>query len=108
MGLILVKTQQAGLQRMPPSGLVITGGAAEMPGLQELATRFLGCPVRIGIPSGIPALSQEFEKPSFSTSLGLLKWGIKNHSEKVVRYNTENGMWTNKAFKLLKRAVEAR
>ena len=85
LGLIMVKTQQAGLQRLPPGGVVFTGGTSEMPGLQKLASEAMGCTVRVGAPSNIPGVSVEQQKPSYSTVMGLLQWGIKQHSERRVR-----------------------
>jgi cell division protein FtsA len=107
LGLIMVKTQQAGLTRFPPGGVVITGGTAEIPGLQSLAEQVFGCPVRIASPVGIPGLPQEQSKPSYATAVGLLLWGIKHHGEKVSYGNGDRGLLDHKAiFHRLKRLIE--
>ena len=87
--LVLLRVRQAGLRQLPPSGLVITGGTAEIPGLQELVESATGAPVRIAYPRGILGLPAELRKPAFSTSVGILLWGIKHQGEKRPYRNGE-------------------
>ena len=47
---ILLRVRQSGLRQIPDGGLVISGGCADLAGLQELAIKTLGGPVRIGHP----------------------------------------------------------
>ena len=76
--LIMLTACQAGLDRMPPAGLVFTGGTANLPGLVELAAGYVDCPVRHGSPSEALGLPAELADSSFATSVGLLLWGIRN------------------------------
>ena len=109
LGLIMVKTQQAGLTRIPPGGVVITGGTAEIPGLHQLAQQVFGCPVRIASPVGVPGLSHEQIKPSYSTVIGLLLWGIKHHGEKRAYGSDDKGLWDHRAiFQRLKKLIEVK
>ena len=80
--LVLLKVRQSGLRNFPSGGLVITGGAAELPGVKELAEETLGGPVRIAYPTGIAGLPSQLRRPMFSTAVGLLLWGIQHHGEK--------------------------
>ncbi len=80
--LILFKVRQSGLRQLPPGGLVITGGCAELPGIQALAKKTVGGPVRIAYPSGIAGLPTQLRKPAYSAAVGLLLWGIKHQGEK--------------------------
>ena len=82
MKLVMLRLRQAGLRQVPTGGLILTGGTAELPGLQELATRTTGSPVRIAYPMGIAGLPSQLKKPSYSTSVGTLLWGMKHHGEK--------------------------
>lgn len=82
LALVLQQVRKAGLRQMPPGGLVLTGGCASMPGLRELAQKTLGDPVRIAYPLGIAGLPSQLKKPAFSTSVGILLWGIKHQGEK--------------------------
>jgi cell division protein FtsA len=60
------------------SGVVLTGGSAQMPGVVELAREVFAMPVRIGMPgqhlSG--SLTDAVEKPRFSTATGLALHGM--------------------------------
>ena len=80
--LALLKVRQSGLRQLPPGGLVITGGCAELPGIRELTKKTLGGPVRIAYPSGIAGLPTQLRKPAYSAAVGLLLWGIKHQGEK--------------------------
>ena len=67
----------SGLSGTPPGGLVLTGGTAKLPGLEELATDFWPGPVRIGVPTASAWVPQNLEDPAFATGLGLLHWDAK-------------------------------
>jgi len=109
LGLIMVKIQQAGLNRFPPGGLVITGGTAETPGFQHMATRFLSCPVRMASPMGVQGLLPEQRRPSYSTVVGLLLWGIRNHSSKMTFGNGKKSSWESKTIvEKIKKVITAR
>lgn len=96
--LILLKVRQSGLERMPPGGLVLTGGTSELMGLDELARRIIPSPVRTARPRGIPGLPQELKKPAFSTSVGILLWGIKHHGERREYRDGERTLWGYRAL----------
>ena len=80
--LVLLKIRQSGLRQIPPGGLVITGGCAELKGIRELAKKVLGGPARIAYPGGIAGLPTQLRKPAYSAAVGLLLWGIKHQGEK--------------------------
>lgn len=100
---ILQRVRQAGLRQMPPGGLVLTGGTAALPGLRELAHKSLGGPVRVAYPLGIPGLSSHLKKPAYSTTVGILLWGIKHHGEK--RPYRRGGEETSRGYKSLVQQV---
>jgi cell division protein FtsA len=58
-----------------PSGFVLTGGAAALPGTVELAERILSAPVRIGHPLGVTGLVDSVNEPRFATGVGLVIYG---------------------------------
>ena len=104
--LILLQVQKAGLRNLPHGGMVITGGTAEMPGLQELAQKATGAPVRIGYPEDIRGLPSQLRKPAFSTSVGALLWGIKHHGEKRAYRNGDQTLLGYRSlFKQIKKKV---
>lgn len=51
---------------------VLTGGAAQLTGLPELAKRILGGPVRLGRPLGLSGMPEAARGPAFVASAGLL------------------------------------
>ena len=67
----------SGLDGVPPGGLVLTGGSAKLPGIQELAGTIWPTPVRIGVPTASAWVPDNLEDPSFATGLGLLLWDAK-------------------------------
>ena len=52
--------------------IVLTGGAAQLTGIADLATHMLGRQVRIGRPLGIAGLPEAAKGPSFAAACGLL------------------------------------
>jgi cell division protein FtsA len=57
-----------------PAGLVLTGGSANLHGIEEVAGEILRIPVRIGKPRGVYGLVDTVSTPAFATSLGMLLW----------------------------------
>ncbi len=70
--------KKTGYEDLVAGGVVLTGGAAAMEGVQELAERILDLPVRIGSPKGISGLVDVVNSPVFSTGVGLVFYGAKN------------------------------
>ncbi|MCB0121893.1 MAG: cell division protein FtsA, partial [Caldilineaceae bacterium] len=63
-----------------PAGVVLTGGASQLPGMAELGREILQMPVRIGAPAAhlpVTGLSRKMMAPSYATSIGLLLWGLQ-------------------------------
>jgi cell division protein FtsA len=63
------------------SHVVITGGASQLNGLPELATRMLGRPVRPGRPLGIAGAPEAAKGPAFAVAAGLLVYPQAAHLE---------------------------
>jgi cell division protein FtsA len=64
-----------GCEDMLASGVVVTGGATQMPGITELGEEILGLPVRRGLPKGVGGLVEVVRSPTYSTAVGLLHYG---------------------------------
>lgn len=64
-----------------PAGVVLVGGCAKMPGIQDLAKQELKLPVQVGLPDLLPFhiansdLAAQAEDPEFACAIGLLTWG---------------------------------
>ncbi len=61
-----------------PSGIVLTGGAAQTVGATEAARRMLSLPVRLGVPKGVTGLIDEVTNPAFAGCVGLLIYATQN------------------------------
>ena len=59
-------------------GILLTGGASQMPGVEQVASKVLGLPVRkAGFPPGI---EPELAQPENATVMGLLHYGMHDHN----------------------------
>lgn len=77
--IILQAVKEGGYTKAPPAGIVLTGGASQLAGLNQLSRRMFQMPVRIGSPGGqlpVRGLLPELQTPAFSTGIGLLLWGL--------------------------------
>jgi cell division protein FtsA len=81
--LSLVRNELAkqGIDEVLPSGIVLTGGTANLKGIIEAAERVFRLPVRIGKPSGLGGLSDMVSAPAYSTVVGLLQLGFEENEE---------------------------
>lgn len=67
--------RESGYEELLSSGVVLTGGAAMMPGMVELGEDIFLKPVRIGAPEYAGGLSDVVRNPRYSTAMGLLVEG---------------------------------
>jgi cell division protein FtsA len=66
----------AGYERKLSAGVVLTGGAAAMPGMTDLAADVFGIGVRVGSPQEhVTGLSDSVDAPRFATVAGLALYG---------------------------------
>jgi cell division protein FtsA len=65
----------------PGGTVVLTGGASQLAGLSELASRILRRPVRIGRPLGIAGLPDVAKGPAYAVATGLLVYPQAAHLE---------------------------
>jgi cell division protein FtsA len=73
---VKAEIQRLGCEDLLASGAVVTGGATQMPGITELAEEILGLPVRRGMPKGVGGLAEVVRSPTFSTAVGLVRYGM--------------------------------
>lgn len=74
--LVLKQLQDAGLLNRLPAGIVLTGGAAAMEGVAELANDVFGVGVRVGSPAAsLDGLKDAVDAPRFATVVGLAQFG---------------------------------
>ncbi|MEX2447104.1 MAG: cell division protein FtsA [Dehalococcoidia bacterium] len=75
--LVLAEIKRGADPDMLSAGVVLTGGAAAMPGIEMLAEDVLGLPARVGRPRHLAGLSDILHDPAYATSVGLLRWALK-------------------------------
>ncbi len=61
------------------AGIVFTGGASMLEGLEELAERELGMPIKIGKPHISGGLVESVDSPMYATGVGLLQYALYNN-----------------------------
>jgi len=75
--LIRIKLTESGYTEASEVRLVLTGGSASLPGLEDMIRRTITRHVRIGSPDDVPGIPDELRSPMFATSVGLLLWAIE-------------------------------
>lgn len=73
--LILEELRRSGMEQVIASGVVITGGASLMKGMEALGEEIFHMPVRIGLPKNVTGLSEVISNPRYATGVGLLLKG---------------------------------
>lgn len=94
--LVQRELQKADCEKYLTSGIVITGGTANLSGLAQAAEQIFNLPVRIGGPKNVGGLSDLVHTPEYASAVGLLIHGAAENSS--ARYST-NGWQFTKVFK---------
>lgn len=64
-----------------PAGLVLTGGTANLPGIDSLARDVLGLPTQVRVPREVSGPADILYDPAYAASVGILLWGAKHAEE---------------------------
>jgi len=87
MRLVVLELPRTDYSQLIPSGIVITGGGANLPGIVEMTQAITRLPVRIGVPPVLNGVSNSLlNDPAYATSVGLILWKMKND-------NSANQKW---------------
>jgi len=75
----LVRTELArvGMEHALIGGVFLTGAAARLPDLCDVAERVLQCPARFGLPAGILDWPEALKTPEWATAAGLAMYSAK-------------------------------
>ena len=84
------------------SGVVITGGSAELSGITEMAEQIFNAPARVGYPEGINGLVEVVNKPMYATAVGLVLYGAKT-SKKHKKFRIRDVNIFNRVMSRMKR-----
>lgn len=72
---------RTGYEKSLNSGLVLTGGGANLEGMVEIADQIFDLPVRRGEPRDMGGLADLTSNPSFATAAGLLVWASRKRAQ---------------------------
>jgi cell division protein FtsA len=75
--LVLAEIKRGADPEMLSAGVVLSGGASALPGIDLLAEEVMGLPARVGRPRHLAGLSDLLDSPAYATSVGLLRWALK-------------------------------
>lgn len=75
--LVHKEVKRSGYDGLLRAGAVITGGASQLQGVHEVASRVFGFPVRMARPERLTGMADALKNPSYSTSVGLLRLGLE-------------------------------
>lgn len=94
--LIYNDLEAQGLLDQLAAGIVLTGGAAKMRGLIELAEEIFRVPVRLGVPQYVTGLTDIMQNPMHATGAGLLLYSKAQQAE-AIPYDSDDsekdGVW---------------
>ncbi len=72
LSLVKEELRRVGLDRQVGAGAVLTGGAARLAGMCDIAEEVLGVPARIGLPVKLDGGPEALDHPAYSALVGLL------------------------------------
>ena len=76
--MVRARLQDAGFDKVAGRRVVLTGGAAQLPGAGDLAAMILDKQVRIGRPKPMEGLTDAVGGPAFATTAGLLIYALND------------------------------
>jgi cell division protein FtsA len=80
--MIYDEIKKSGLEKVLASGVVLTGGCANLEGIPELAESVFNLPTRRGYPVGVGGLVDVVNNPIYATGVGLLLYGFRSTNAK--------------------------
>jgi cell division protein FtsA len=100
--LILQEIRHSGYEGMLPAGIVLSGGAAQLPRFDELMRDHVGIPVRIGTPRGLTGLDDLVDRPEFATAIGLIRWGSHHGGMGDDDQQAMHESWVRRLFRFVR------
>lgn len=103
--LLRERMAKAGILNLSGRRIVLTGGAAQLGGLSELASRIFGASVRIGAPRGVLGLNHAAQGPAFSVAAGLAvypQFAGREHFEPRRRLTAHDGNYLRRVGRWIK------
>jgi cell division protein FtsA len=89
--LIQAELRRSGFEDLIAAGIVLTGGAAKMEGVIELAEEIFHMPVSLGVPRNVLGLTDIVRNPVYATGVGLLQYGLEREKESPTKRSSRKG-----------------
>jgi cell division protein FtsA len=78
LGMVRKELDNAGLTKLLAGGIVLTGGASQLKGVEKLAHDILGLPARVGHPTNVKGPAAVVKNSIYATGVGLIAYAAKN------------------------------
>ena len=85
-----------GLDKVAGRGLVLTGGASQLGGVAEVASRILDKQVRLGRPLAMDGMPEAALGPTFSTCRGLMHYALGHRTEATFMENRDGHQFSGR------------
>jgi cell division protein FtsA len=96
LSLVQAEIRRSGFEDFIAAGIVLTGGAAKVTGVVELAESVFRMPVRLGAPQQVTGMRDIIDNPIYSTGVGLLLYGLEQQGQprpEMMLGDGVKGMW---------------
>ncbi|MBU1130142.1 cell division protein FtsA [Patescibacteria group bacterium] len=101
--IINAEIENSGLRASIPAGIVLTGGGALTINAQEICADTIPLPTRIAIPKKVGGLIDDILNPAYTSSIGLLMYGLEENSSTK---KTKNKGSFNNIFSKIKSFIQ--
>jgi len=89
--LIQAELRRSGFEDLIAAGIILTGGAAKMEGVIDLAEEIFHMPVSLGVPRNVAGLKDIVRNPVYATGVGLLQYGLEREKEMPGKRTADQG-----------------
>lgn len=83
--------KKAGFDKKLPAGVVITGGTAQIRGIEKIAENVFKLSSRVGYPIGLTGITDHIQTPAHAATVGMLKMLSQAYSENGKTSSSKRG-----------------
>lgn len=94
LDMVVLHIKKAGKFKKLPSGVVLTGGTAQLKGIDRFISNYLDMSVRIGSPDRYNSVENGIDKPEFATAVGLMLLDLTtSFNQKTQSFHKKETSW---------------
>lgn len=101
--MVLEELKKIGRDKLLPAGVILTGGTAKLPGIEEKAKEVLKLPVEVGKPHNLFGMTEKVYDPTMSTAVGLLLYNFQEAAPKSGNIGAPGSDWFDKLVSIVKK-----